>query len=35
MNLAGMTFLNGILFFSGGIVAAVLFKVFFHVGLCG
>lgn len=30
-----MTFVNGLLFGSGMIVAAVIFKVLLHVGFCG
>lgn len=30
-----MTFTNGLLFGVGLVVAVVLMKVFFHVGLCG
>jgi hypothetical protein len=31
----GMNFINGLLFFSGGIVAAVMFRAVLHVGFCG
>lgn len=31
----GMTFINGLLFGSGLIVAAVIFRVVLHVGVCG
>ncbi len=30
-----MSFVNGLLFGSGFLVAAVIFKVVLHIGLCG
>lgn len=34
MNGELMTFINGLLFGSGFIVAAVIFKTLLHVGIC-
>jgi hypothetical protein len=35
MNAAGLTVVNGFLFGSGMIVAAMLFKAVLHSGFCG
>ena len=35
MNAAGMGIVNGFCFGSGLILAALVFKLLFHVGLCG
>jgi hypothetical protein len=32
---AGMSFMNGVMFGSGFLIAVILFKTLFHFGLCG